>query len=224
MTGSGNKFGSYYAEILRAEGLNLFTVTDVDGLSPEQLASTDVVILTVPRLDSAKVHQLATWVSAGGNLIAMRPEGDLLPLLGIGTAGHPVLDGYVMFDRSAEPGRGVVQETLQLRVPASQFEIKSGVAIAHLYKDAIKTLDRPAVTLRGVERGHVAAYAYDLAESIVLTRQGNPAWINQERDGMSPRRANDLFFPDFTDMKKIGIPQADEQQRFFARSHLVHEP
>lgn len=216
VTGSGNTFGNYYAEILRAEGLNLLTVTDVDGLTPERLASTDMVILTVPRLASEKVHQLATWVSAGGNLIAIKPEGDLLPLLGIGSIGAPVLDSYVLFDRGTEPGRGVVQETLQLRVPANQFEIKSGVAVAHLYKDAIKTLDRPAVTLRGVERGHVAAYAYDLAESVVLTRQGNPAWINQERDGLSPRRANDLFFPDFTDMKNIGIPQADEQQRFFA--------
>ncbi len=89
VTGSDNRFGGYYAEILRAEGLNLFTVTDVDDLSSEKLTSTDVVILTVPRVDSEKIHQLATWVNAGGNLIAMRPEGDLLPLLGLGTAGNP---------------------------------------------------------------------------------------------------------------------------------------
>ncbi len=221
ITGSNNPFGAYYAEILRAEELNLFAVTDVESLTRERLASTDLVILAVSDLSSEKVHQLEAWLSAGGNLIAIRPEGNLLPLLGVGSAGDSLLDGYVLVDRSSEPGQGIVRESLQLRVPASKFQIKDGVAIAHLYESATKPMGRPAITMRKIERGHAAAYTYDLAQSVIRTRQGNPAWINQERDGLPPRRANDLFFPDYTDMNKIGIPQGDEQQRFFANLILT---
>ena len=55
----------------------------------------------------------------------------------------------------------------------------------------------------------------------MLTRQGNPAWIGQERDGVLPIRPDDLFFggalgddqTDWVDTTRIAIPQADEQQR-----------
>ena len=61
---------------------------------------------------------------------------------------------------------------------------------------------------------------YDLARSIVLTRQGNPAWAGQERDGIAPIRSDDLFFggtqPDWVDLNRVAIPQADEQQRLLA--------
>ncbi len=40
------------------------------------------------------------------------------------------------------------------------------------------------MTLRSVgsNGGHAAAFTYDLARSVVYTRQGNPAWAGQERD------------------------------------------
>jgi hypothetical protein len=82
------------------------------------------------------------------------------------------------------------------------------------------------VTLRsvGASGGQAAAFTYDLARSIVLTRQGNPAWVGQDRDGDAPARSNDLFYgaaagdpqPDWLDTQRIGIPQADEQQRLLA--------
>jgi hypothetical protein len=43
--------------------------------------------------------------------------------------------------------------------------------------------------------GQAAAFTFDLARSIVQTRQGNPAWAGQERDGQpGPIRSNDLFY------------------------------
>ena len=80
----------------------------------------------------------------------------------------------------------------------------------------------PAVTVRsvGTSGGQVAAFTYDLARSVVYTRQGNPAWAGQERDGQAPIRPDDLFFggsqPDWVDLTKVAIPQADEQQRLLA--------
>ena len=79
------------------------------------------------------------------------------------------------------------------------------------------------MTLRSVgpNGGSAAAFSYDLAKSVVYTRQGNPAWAGQERDGIGPIRSDDLFFggkagdpqPDWVDLNKVAIPQADEQQR-----------
>ena len=78
------------------------------------------------------------------------------------------------------------------------------------------------MTLRsvGANGGQAAAFTYDLARSVVYTRQGNPAWAGQERDGTPPVRSDDLFFgakagdvqPDWVDLNKVAIPQADEQQ------------
>jgi hypothetical protein len=68
--------------------------------------------------------------------------------------------------------------------------------------------------------GQAAAFTYDLARSVVYTRQGNPAWAGQERDGQAPIRSDDLFFgggqADWVDLSKVAIPQADEQQRLLA--------
>ena len=72
--------------------------------------------------------------------------------------------------------------------------------------------------------GQAAAFTFDLARSIVYTRQGNPAWEGQERDGLEPIRSDDLFYgaasgdlqPDWINLTKVAIPQADEQQRLLA--------
>ena len=80
----------------------------------------------------------------------------------------------------------------------------------------------------GSNGGHAAAFTYDLARSIVYTRQGNPAWSGDERDsgvgGSQLIRSDDLFFgakagdvqPDWVDLNKVAIPQADEQQHLLA--------
>ena len=76
----------------------------------------------------------------------------------------------------------------------------------------------------GTNGGQAAAFAYDLATSVVYTRQGNPAWANQERDGFAPQRSDDKYYgdaasdpqADWVDFDKVAIPQADEQQRLLA--------
>ena len=46
----------------------------------------------------------------------------------------------------------------------------------------------------GSNGGQVAAFAYDLAASVVYARQRNPAWAAQERDGFEPICSDDKFF------------------------------
>ncbi|NOG48627.1 MAG: Ig-like domain-containing protein [Chloroflexi bacterium] len=93
-----NPFGRYYAEILRAEGLNAFYVTDITFVNASVLSAYDVVILGEMPLDLTQVSMFATWVNNGGNLIAMRPDPDLAGLLGLTSAGSTLADAWLLVD------------------------------------------------------------------------------------------------------------------------------
>ena len=106
--------------------------------------------------------------------------------------------------------------------PADLYTLSGASSVATLYSTASTSTTSPAVTLANAGSGQAAAFTYDLARSIVYTRQGNPAWSGQARDGQSgPIRPDDLYFgaasfdpqPDWVDLSKVAIPQADEQQR-----------
>ncbi len=226
VTSTSSTYGSYYAEILRNEGLNAFAVADIATVTPALLADYDVVILAPTNLSPTQVTALTDWVTAGGNLIAMRPDPQLASLLGLTAAGSALSEGYLLVDISRSPGNGIVGQTMQFHGSADRYTLSGASSLATLYSDATTATPNPAVTLRnvGANGGQAAAFTYDLATSIVYTRQGNPAWAEQERDGYSPIRSDDKFYgaaetdpqPDWVDMNKVGIPQADEQQRLLA--------
>ena len=111
---SGQSFGSYYAEILRAEGLNEFAVTDKGNLSASALAGYQVVLLASTSLNDAQVGVLTNWVQGGGNLIAMRPDPRLA-----GAARprcrhrHRSRNAYLQVATGAPPGAGIIGQTMQ---------------------------------------------------------------------------------------------------------------
>ncbi len=217
-----NPFTRYYAEILRAEGLNAFAVADLSTVTATTLSSYDVVVLGEMPLTAADVTMFTTWVTGGGRLIAMRPDKQLASLIGVADAAATLSDQYLLMNTASGPGAGLVDETIQFHGAADLYTLAGATSIATLYSSATTPTARPAVTLRAVgsNGGQVAAFTYDLAKSIVYTRQGNPAWAGQDRDGLAPIRSNDLFFggalPDWVDLNKVLIPQADEQQRLLA--------
>ena len=225
---AGNPFGRYYAEILRAEGLNEFTVTDITNVNETVLNAHDVVILAelTQALTAGQVTLFTSWVTAGGNLIAMHPEPQLAGLLGLSTSSGTLSEAYLLVDTTQAIGAGIVGQTIQFHGSADRYSLNEATSLATLYSDATTPTTNPAVTLRSVgsNGGQAAAFTYDLAKSIVYTRQGNPAWAGQERDGITPIRSNDLFFggsePDWINLNKVAIPQADEQQRLLANMIL----
>jgi len=223
VTSSSNPFSTYYAEILRAEGLNAFALADLSTVTSTTLNSYDVVILGEMSLTTTQVTTFSNWVTAGGNLIAMRPDKKLASLLGLTDAGTTLSDGYLLVNTSTAPGAGIVSQTMQYHSVADRYSISGATSVATLYSNATTATTNPAVTLRSVGSagGQAAAFTYDLAKSVIDTRQGNPAWSGQERDGLSPSiRSDDLFFggsqPNYVDLSKVAIPQADEQQRLLA--------
>lgn len=223
LTSAASPFSRYYVEILAAEGLNSYRAVDVAKMTPALLASYDVVILAEMALSAGQAAQLSAYVNGGGNLVAMRPDPQLAGLLGLSPAAGTLADAYLAVDGTAAPGAGIVTQTIQFHGVADRYTASGATTVATLYSDAATSTAHPAVTLRAVGSagGHAAAFAYDLARSVVYTRQGNPAYAGTERDGSSPIRPNDLFFPAYVDLDRVAIPQADEQQRLLA--NIVHE-
>jgi VCBS repeat-containing protein len=226
---AANPFGRYYGEILRAEGFNAYSVTDISRVNATNLASQDVVILGEMTLTPAQVTMFSDWVNAGGNLIAMRPDKQLANLLGLTDAGSTLANAYLQFNPAQAAATGLVTQTIQYHGTADRYNLNGAVAVATLYSSATTSTANPAVTLRNVgsNGGQAAAFTYDLARSVVYTRQGNPAWAGQNRDGDTLVRSDDLFYgnasydpqPDWIDFNKVAIPQADEQQRLLG--HLI---
>ncbi len=223
---TANPFGRYYGEILSAEGLDEYNVTDITKVTSALLTQYDVVILSDIAVSAAQATMLDNWVNAGGRLVAMHPDAKLAGLLGLTSTGGSASNAYLRVDTSASPGQGITNQTMQYHGSADDYQLSGASAIATLYSDATTATAFPAVTLHsvGASGGQAAAFTYDLARSVVYTRQGNPAWSGQERDGQAPIRSDDLFFgasatdpqPDWVDLSKVAIPQADEQQRLLA--------
>jgi hypothetical protein len=78
-------FGTYTAEILKAEGFNEFTI---DSLTDKKVTLSylnrfDVVILSETNVTQYDKVMLSYYVKAGGNLIAFRPDKQLSEIFGI---------------------------------------------------------------------------------------------------------------------------------------------
>ena len=217
-------FNYYYAEILRTEGFNEFEVIDARDVHLGTMDPYDVVILAETYLSPLYPAKFEQYLAQGGNVIAFRPDPLLYELFGVTAAGDTLHDGYLQIDDSAAPGQGLVGETIQYHGPAELYDLDGAAALATLYSDAVTPTANPAVTLLdyGENGGQVAVFAYDLARSVALTRQGNPDWAAQDRDGDGRIRTNDLFVgdtpgvDDWIDLDKVHIPQADEQQRLLS--------
>jgi hypothetical protein len=223
---ASNKFGRYLGEILRAEGLNSFDVTTVFSTTPAQLAGYRLVILAETTLTAYRASLLSNYVTGGGALIAMRPDAQIKGLFGLNTASGTVTDGYLKINTAVSvggftPGQGLASATLQIHGDADAYTLAGGaVKLADLYSSATTSTPYPAVVSSA--SGKAVAFTYDLARNVVYTRQGNPANAGIDIDGDGVLRTVDLFQTSgggapWVNRDRIPIPQADEQQRLFAR-------
>lgn len=231
ISSSANPFSSYASEILRAEGFNEFGTRDILQVTQAVLDSYDVVLLGEIALSATHVTLFANWVNAGGVLIAFRPDAQLAGLLGLAPVGTTLSDKYLLVNSAAPAATGIVNQTIQFHGQADLYTLNGAIAVATLYSDVNTATSYPAVTQHsvGANGGQAIAFTYDLARSVVYTRQGNPAWAGQKRDGQpGPVRSDDLFYPDWIDMTKVAIPQADEQQHLLSnliiKGNLHHKP
>jgi hypothetical protein len=225
---ASNTLGSYLGEILRAEGLNAFDQAELNNLTAAQLAQYDLAILAQTPLSSAQARLFNAYVAGGGALLAMRPDAQLNSLFGLSGSAGTLTNGYLQIQNNAvfnnaAPGYGLTPATLQIHGHADQYALAPGaVMLAQLYSTATVSTVYPAVVAASSGSGQSVAFTYDLPSNVAYTRQGNPANANLDVDGDHITRTIDLFQAagggaPWIDRDKIPIPQADEQQRLFAR-------
>ncbi len=231
------KWGHYLEEILRAEGLNEYDVIDISAMTADGLSSYPVVILAQTSLTSGQASTLATYVNSGGRLIAMRPDAQIKALFGLGSSAGTQNNGYLAINTTATldgvaPGAGLVTDTLQIHGTVDRYTPAGGtVTLAQLYSSASTATAYPAVVGATYGAGRGVAFLYDLSSNIIYMRQGNPtnatyvspqSGLAGDVDGDGVFRTIDLFEAigggsPWVDLNKMPIPQADEQQRLFAR-------
>ena len=68
-------------------------------------------------------------------------------------------------------------------------------------------------------KGQTVAFLYNLPQSIVLNRQGNPLFAGIEKDGIPGLRGMDLFTDGWLDASDNTINKADEQMALL--SHCI---
>ncbi|GBD10201.1 hypothetical protein HRbin22_02466 [Candidatus Thermoflexus japonica] len=207
--------GSYLAEILRAEGLNAFRMTPLSAVGEELLERFPLVVLSAGPLDTATGEALRRYVVRGGSLIALRPPLHLADLFGVELLPGQTMDSYLRIRPEHPVGRGFPPEALQFHGSADHYRLAGAEEIARLATRA-GDLPFPAVTVYRTGSGKAALWAFDMAWSVALTRQGNPAHANQEQDGLRGLRAHELF-KGWLDLDRLGIPQADELMRLLGQ-------
>jgi hypothetical protein len=222
-----DRLGRYLGEILRAEGLNEFTVMDISSVTAGELSQHDLVILAETSLSSAQATMLENFYNSGGRLLAVSPDSQIASLFGLSGYTSELANGYMKISQTAvvngqSPGVGLPTVPLQIHGPTDQYaNLQTGtIIVAQLYSDSSTATSYPAVVSTSNGRG--VAFTYDLVHSIVYMRQGNPANANVDVDGDGITRTIDLFegqggADPWVDLNLVPIPQADMQQRLLAR-------
>ena len=226
-TGIG-KYGRYTEEILRAEGFNSYDKALIGGINPSLLSQYSLVILGRTALTADQATTLRNYVNGGGHLLAFRPDAQIADVFGLGTGAGQQTDGYMKILNAAvvdgqTPGAGLEAASLQIHGVSDRYSLLGGaVMLAELYSGANTASGYPAAASASYGVGRGVAFTYDLPENIILIRQGNPASAGVDTDSDGVLRTIDLFQRQgggspWVDLNKVPIPQADEQQRFFAR-------
>ncbi|MEP7257771.1 MAG: hypothetical protein ABI687_05275 [Flavitalea sp.] len=219
--GSPGRFDTYTGEILKAEGFNEFVIGSIADpqISLSYLKRYNMVIITETPITDRQTIIFSAYVQAGGNLVAFRPDKKLLPILGIQDEKEMISSAYIAIDAASAIGKGLIADPLQFHGEADAYLLKGAKKVASIYKKGDDRIQYPAVSVNEYGRGRTITFAYNLPESISLTRQGNPLFAGQEKDSITGLRAMDLFTYGWVDTSKNTFNQADEQMRLL--SHCI---
>ena len=239
LTDPGDQFDRYYAEILRGEGLNAFTVAEGPVTTARLDRHTTVVLLR--RLDASPTPRWRCSRAGsrrGGNLIAMRPGQEARRRCSASPTPAPRWpNGYLKVDGGV--GRRRRHRPADPAVPRHRRPVQPQRRAARSPRSTPTAPPRPRTrpcrcAAIGTGGGEAAAFAFDLARSVVWTRQGNPDWAGDKRDGTPPLsiRPNDLFYgakagdvePDWVDPRPLRRPAGRRAAAAAGQPHHADEP
>jgi hypothetical protein len=210
---TNSEFGTYTCEILKAEGFNEFRTDSITDpkVTLKYLQNFDLVILGKTAVSKSQVTIISDFINSGGSLIAFMPDNQLNGLFGITGPEGIFSDGYVAMDKVSEHCAGITAKRMQFHGNAAKYELNGGKTIATLYADKESEEKFPGVVSNNYGKGRAVAFLYNLPQSIVYTRQGNPLFAGIEKDGIPGLRGTDLFTDGWLDTTNNTINQADQQ-------------
>ena len=207
-----NIYGRFTGELLKAEGLNGFTMHHWPIGEQPDLNDASAVILTPCILQYPEIDFLRSYVEDGGRLIAFQPMAHMLRAFGVKPLNKVVIDGYIKPVDLYRVGRAIGGESIQFHGSASKAVVPAEFQVqAWLYSTSEEPTPHPAVATGQVGKGTFTFFAYDLPATVAAIRQGDPRLAYQSTAGFTgdhQQRPNDLF-SGHLDLAKGHIPQAD---------------
>jgi hypothetical protein len=207
------EFGTYTAEILKAEGFNEYRIDHPasENISYNYLRHFDIVILAEGAAKPRTIQVFEKYVRSGGNIIAFRPDSSLSELFGVFFPGENISEGWIATDTSLAQGKGLSSKKMQFHGTADICTVNSGNTLAAFFTGKTAGKSYPAIVANDPGKGHTIAFLYNLPKSIVYTRQGNPLSAGKEKDGIPGLRGMDLFTDGWVDTSTNTLNQADQQ-------------
>ncbi len=227
---STDPYQNYIPELLTTEGLNGFQTAQLGDLTLTFLtpANYDVVILPHLTLTSAEATIFQNYVNAGGTLVGFRPDLQLAAVFGVSSLGTTLPEAWLKIDTTMPYAPAQVTNVLRFHGTADLYSVNSATAIATLYNSPTVSTTSPAAAVNTYGLGKAILFSFDLTQSIVLMRQGNPAWAGypDNHDGYNTMRASGMFMDkasgkfwnDLGDDALNDVPQADIELRLFSNA------
>ena len=108
--------------------------------------------------------------------------------MGLNTSTGTLSDKYLLINTASGPGVGLVNQTIQFHGSANPAPSTARPAWLRCIRQRQRRPPTRRSPPRNVGSGKAVAFTFDLAKSIIYTRQGNPAQAATETDGQSPIR------------------------------------
>ena len=223
---SADPYQNFVPELLTTEGLNGFQTAQLGDLTSAFLASYDVVILPHLTLTAAQATLFQNYVNAGGTLVGFRPDLQLASVFGVAPLGTTLSEAWLKIDITTSYAPSAVSAAMKFHGTADLYSLNSATALSTLYNTSTISTTSPAAAINTFGLGKAILFSFDLTQSIVLIRQGNPAWAGypDNHDGNSTMRASQMFMDqssgqfwnDLGDGALNDVPQADIQLRLFS--------
>ena len=216
-----HNFGFYTSELLKAEGFNVFTT---DSLSDHELTSGyldgfRLVILPAQPVSQLQKEMLEKYVRRGGHLIAFCPDRTINGIFGIIPRNMEIENAYVQINNSTDQGKGLIGTPFRIHSAGEIYANEEAEVIATYHADTLAGKNFPAVVSNNYGEGTAVAFLYNLPENIVYSRQGNPDFAGEEKDGINGLRAMDLFTGGWVDTTSSTLNPDDEQMHLL--SHCI---
>ena len=225
---SADPYQNFVPELLTTEGLNSFQVAQLRDLTSAFLTNYDVVILPHLTLTAAQATLFQNYVNAGGTLVGFRPDRQLASVFGVASLGTTLQEAWLKIDTTTSYAPSMDSEAMKFHGAADLYSLNSASALATLYYTTTLPTTSPAAAINSYGLGKAILFSFDLTQSIVLMRQGNPAWAGypNNHDSFNTMRPSQMFMDqpsgqfwnDLGDGALNDVPQADIQLRLFSNA------